>query len=394
MPVHRHNSARCGVARPEPRPLDIAVGMLIGTDPTVPRLRGHAAVEESPITAVQKVVRSALVRPPCLVSFSGGRDSSTVLAVAVDVARREGLPLPVPATFRYPDAAGTDETEWQELVVAHLGLVDWLRIEVRGELEALGPVATRVLDRHGLLFPPNAYAHLPLLESARGGSLLTGIGGDQMFGSSGSRVARLLAGRVRPVPRDLPRLILAASPRGIRARVAYRRQADALPWLLPKAAAEASWELAAWEASWPQRWDRGLDAWWRSRDFQAGVRALETLAAPVDVRVRNPFMAPSVIAAFAKAGGAAGFEDRTTVMTRFFADLLPSSVLARGSKAAFDEAIWGPRTREFIRAWDGMGIDSSLVDVAALRRTWASNPPDGRTLSLLQSAWLSQHTLG
>ena len=59
----------------------------------------------SPRAALEAVVLRALLRPPCLVSFSGGRDSSLVLAIASDVARRHGLPLPVPATNRFPGRA-------------------------------------------------------------------------------------------------------------------------------------------------------------------------------------------------------------------------------------------------------------------------------------------------
>jgi len=34
--------------------------------------------------------------------------------VATDLARREGLALPIPATNRFPAAEGAEETEWQE----------------------------------------------------------------------------------------------------------------------------------------------------------------------------------------------------------------------------------------------------------------------------------------
>ena len=51
----------------------------------------------------------ALRRPPCLVSFSGGLDSSALLAVATAVARREGLDDPVPATLVVPGSPESDE---------------------------------------------------------------------------------------------------------------------------------------------------------------------------------------------------------------------------------------------------------------------------------------------
>ena len=135
------------------------------------------------LAALEEVMLPALRRPPAVVSFSGGRDSSAILAVATDVARRHGLDDPVPAIMRFPDAPATDETEWQELVLGHLGIRDPDVIELRDELDALGPTASAILDRRGVRWPGNAYLHEPVLERASGGSLLTGLGGDELFGS-------------------------------------------------------------------------------------------------------------------------------------------------------------------------------------------------------------------
>ena len=66
-------------------------------------------------------------------------------------------------------------------MVAHLGLADWQRIEITEELDLVGPVAAAMLRRHGLLWPPNVHFLFPLLKAARGGALLTGVGGDQLF---------------------------------------------------------------------------------------------------------------------------------------------------------------------------------------------------------------------
>ena len=114
-----------------------------------------------------------------------------MLAVAAHVARREGLPNPLPVTNRFPGVVETDETQWQERVIRHLELDDWLRLEWDDELDVLGPIATKVLRRHGILFPWNSFFHYPLLERAEGGSLLTGVGGDELF----KQVPRMLAAR-------------------------------------------------------------------------------------------------------------------------------------------------------------------------------------------------------
>jgi asparagine synthase (glutamine-hydrolysing) len=106
-------------------PLEISSGFVVPT-----RRPSHALppVPGSVRAAFEAALLPALRRAPCLVSFSGGRDSSAVLAVAAHVARREGLPLPIPATIHFPHAGGTQETEWQEQVIGHLGLEDWHRV--------------------------------------------------------------------------------------------------------------------------------------------------------------------------------------------------------------------------------------------------------------------------
>ena len=50
------------------------------------------------------------------------------------------------------------------------------------ELDFVGPIAAEGLRRHGVLFPANAHMIVPLAREARGGSLLTGVGGDDTFG--------------------------------------------------------------------------------------------------------------------------------------------------------------------------------------------------------------------
>jgi hypothetical protein len=93
--------------------LESATGIVIEPDRAAPPLPpappGVTARE-----ALAESIRAGLRRPPCLVSFSGGRDSSAVLAVAAEVARKEGLPAPVAVTYRYPDEmTGAGETRWQ-----------------------------------------------------------------------------------------------------------------------------------------------------------------------------------------------------------------------------------------------------------------------------------------
>ncbi|MDP9453288.1 MAG: asparagine synthase-related protein, partial [Actinomycetota bacterium] len=172
--------------------------------------------------ALEEAIRGRLTVGRCVVAFSGGRDSSALLAVAVHVARRDGLPLPIPATLRYREAPKAEESVWQERVIRHLALDDWARIEVDDEHDYLGPVAQPVLRRHGVLWPPYFHSYQPLMALAPGGVFMTGMGGDNLF--AGWRWGRLEPVRrrtVRPSMGDLARLALIASPQFVR-RVAAR----------------------------------------------------------------------------------------------------------------------------------------------------------------------------
>jgi asparagine synthase (glutamine-hydrolysing) len=338
--------------------------------------------------ALEEAVLPALRRPPCLVSFSGGRDSSAVLGVATQAARRHGLPDPVPATMRFPDSPETDESAWQRLVLDHLELGGQEIVDLRDELDALGPLATSVLRRDGVRVPPNAYMHVPLLDLARGGSLLTGGGGDELFGTTAARHVLLLRRAARPRPADVRSVAAAALPRPLRA-VAWRaRNPQHYPWLTPAGLKLVSRALARDEVAWPPRWDRSAAYWYRTRAFAALDGALVAMARERDVMVRNPFLDPGVLAELLVAGGPTGFASRGAAMQELFGELLPPALVTRPTKATFSAAVWGPAARAFAAGWDGAGVDPAHVDVAALRREWLSEEPDYRTLLLLQTAWL------
>ena len=95
-----------------------------------------------PLAVLRDRARSLLSCPPCVVAFSGGRDSSALLALLVGVANREGLPEPIAVTARWDEDRASDETSWQEEVIATLGVQHWEVIRPGSDLDLLGGEAT------------------------------------------------------------------------------------------------------------------------------------------------------------------------------------------------------------------------------------------------------------
>lgn len=371
-----------------PTALEIAAGIPVGRL-AGGRVRAPSARGEAPLEALRSVVAPALAAGPCFVSFSGGRDSSVVLAAAAAVARERSLAPPIPVTLRFPGLEESDETAWQERVVAHLGLLDWERIDCAGgEVDALGPYAQAALRRHGVMWPPNGCFHSPMLERARGGTLLSGIGGDVLFSSWRWReTAAALARRRRPRPRDLLTAAKMAAPPRVRAVLDARRQPPAPPWVREPYAGEYVARLVAQRATHPRSFSR-YPAWLATLRYVAlGSRTQTLLAADAGCSALDPLLDPGFLAAVGRAGGRFGFGSRSHAMRELFGALLPRDVLERTTKAVFNAATWGEASRKFAAGWDGGGLDPALVDADALRAAW-SRGPDIRTLMALQQAWL------
>ncbi len=367
----------------------IPIGLDLRTQPLAPESR-----VSSPRAALEAVMLSCLQRPPCAVSFSGGIDSSVVLALAVHVARREGLPLPIPMTNRFPNVVEADERDWQERVMAHLGLDDWEHLEWDDELDMLGPMATDILRRHGILMPFNGHFHYPLLERAAGGSLLSGIGGDELFELVfRGTAARVLFQRRRPRVRELRSVTFALAPRPVRAGIKARMRRtlfESYQWIRAPHRRRLARAYADWESHDPLRNDRALrEWWWRSREVQCNVASKRVLAADFDVDIRHPYLDPDVLAACARAGGAPGLGNgsRARGFELLAGDLLPPEVLRRRSKASFGGAFWTGHARAFVARWDGTGVDRELVDVDSLRAEWSKPAPDPHSFVQLQRAW-------
>ena len=375
---------------PNLTPLEIATSTVMGHDDSAPPLPPPRG---TPYEALQSAALPAVARPPCIVTFSGGRDSSIVLAAAASVARREGLPDPVAVTIDFVGIEEAEESAWQRMVIDHIGITEWERTPIATELDRLGPVVTGVLKRHGVIWPLNCYVHEAVIETARGGSLLTGMFGDSIFGGGRwNRANQVLSRRERPVKRDMLRVGFALAPPAVRKPV-FRRAIRDTPWLRPEARLEFESFLSQAQASPPRRYDRWIDWYAARRTRRISNESMRTLGEAADVLVGQPLGDPGFHAALKAGGPAHGYGNRTDIMRALFPGALPDEVLARPDKAVFGEAFRGEKSREFMRAWDGRGVDTDVVDPEALMHHWRGERVDGRTTLLLHQAWLNTRGL-
>ena len=333
-------------------PLEVASGLVFGFTPYVsppaPTENGGATVR----AAIERAILPALLRAPCLMSFSGGTASSAILAVAVQLARREGLEPPVAATNRIEGMAGAHETARQEEVIIRLGLTEWIRLDFADELDLVGPVAMRVLRRHGVLWPAHAHASVPLIEWAGGGSLITGLGQRNALGEPGGLLCR------DPGP---------------------------LPWLRRSAQREVRARWTADAASRPRTERR--PPWWAAlRQVQIGIEQLRRLGAELRVEICHPLIDPAFTSTLGELPAS-----RTTPGA-LFGDLLPPKLLAHPPTPTHRNGFWGSHSRELAETWDGEDIDPVLVDPEALRLQWSLPRPDARTFLLLQAVALARES--
>lgn len=344
----------------------------------------------SPIEALRTIVRPYVLAGPCYVLFSGGRDSSAVLAVAMSVAREAGVSPPIPITGVHPDVPESDEADWQDYVLRHLNITERHVIALRGEQSLLAPATQQSLARHGLLWPPATHVQGPYIEGLVPGSVLSGEGGDAVI------TDRRITPMVKAIRGLKPRRALRAL-RKLRESSRTRAAASegflrASPWLTSEGARAARTFVARARPE-ALRWSVGL----RQTAFcrpaaMARVNFLQFFRER-GFQAEDPLDHPHFVASLARAGGFIGLGSRTDMMRYLFLDYLPDSVLARETKASFNGARWTGREVRFAQDWSGNGVDTRLIDPDRLRQAWLSDEPPVLSDLHLHAAWLADHGL-
>jgi asparagine synthetase B (glutamine-hydrolysing) len=318
------------------------------------------------------------------VAFSGGRDSSAVLALATRAARRHGLPDPVPVTERFPGLQDPED-DWQELTVRHLGLKEWIRKDGDVNSDLLGPASREFLRRYGVVWPATISANLGLAAVARGGVLLTGEGGDGVWATYRVRAARRLLKR-RPSRAAISEGALAIAPRPLRSRLA--RKDINCSWLRPEARRLAETAIADEDGREPFHTYKAMLHDASTRAPILGRHNFKVIAADLGTRLEFPLVDNRFLGALAPVIGRKGFWNVAGILGALFTGILPEQTIKRETKSLFHNAYFGPASRAFAAEWDGTGVDHDLVDVDRLKSLWRQERPHSMTFMLFQSAWL------
>ena len=279
------------------------------------------------------------------------------------------------------------ENTWQELVVSHLRLPDWLKMDFTSELDALGPIAQPALRRFGILTPPNWYVHQPMIQAAAGGSLLPALEATRSSGTRGELWWLVSRPPWSRLPRELARTALHALPKEVQLAVWASRSGSGYEWLQPETRERVRRSLLADQVLGPLAWNRALRRWCRTRQFQSHHVVLAALGLDYDVVVKHPFLDEEWLAVAGRTFGWAGPVDRQSTIGEHFGTLLPEALIARKDKATFDAPIFSDYTRDFVKSWDGGGLDPTMIDFPGFPRTLVHGGPDIRTQLLLQTAW-------
>jgi asparagine synthase (glutamine-hydrolysing) len=241
------------------------------------------------------------------------------------------------------------------------------------------------------------YNNTLLLVKARGGSHMTGEGGDEVFGLRRATILRRFADNPKYLssPSYLKLATIVLGPRVTRLaaqqRVNRKALGPCLKHLRPGLAEEVIRQVSEHLASEPLDTAKSLAWHLRRRGPVMYQEAITAFSLEYDVYHVDPFLEPRFIASYARTVRPFGLATRSDAMHLLFSDLLPDQILTRSSKALFNRGFLTDVGRAFASSWDGGGVDTGLVDVDALRAAWLSRWPPVQSFWLLQAAWLHEN---
>ncbi len=371
-------------------PLELAAGHLLGRDREIAtqlRFQQRSATPRAPLDSLRSAI-ARVVSERTFVEFSGGLDSSLVLAATVDVCRERGLPAPIPVTVRYPSAPETDESPYQQAMIDHLGLREHLIIEATDEFDLLGPAARQYLRSNGASCAAriptrgHLYAHLE-----HGSVLLSGEGGDEAFRSAPLAPLRFVGtalatrrhrhGAIGWIGRTIRDLELPS-----------RRLLRGAPdWLTPAAREQLSPAYRGTFGGRGRTMASSHRAYRSRRSLIAVIDELTTQAAGHGVTYAAPLLDLTFLAELTASTPNRDFVERNYYFHQHFASVLPRAILDRTTKVTFGRPIFGPDTAAFAASWNGVGLPDDLVQPELVRRAW-QHTRDGRSALMLQHAWM------
>jgi asparagine synthase (glutamine-hydrolysing) len=229
-------------------------------------------------------------------------------------------------------------------------------------------------------------------ETGGGGFLLTGEGGDEIFGIRRvTPITGLLRRQVGSRRRALRMAARALTPRPVRRRstASEIRETTSIPWLTPMAEAAFQDLLVSDALVEPLPWSSSTISLLRHRGVRKGLNNIAAAAAGFDTTVVDPLLDPGFVYALAEFGGFLGFSGRSDATKSLFGHLLPEALITRQQKVYFNRVLFSESSKRFAASWNGGGVDTSLVVPDQLKRVWGSDMPHAASASSLQAAWLN-----
>jgi len=290
-------------------------------------------------------------------------------------------------TYRFT-APETDERDFQESVVRHLGLREWITFDLGEDGDFLSPTTCSQLLAGGPMWPPAPLTRAGALRGLDGGLWLTGEGGDEVLGPR--RVSYAVRAARSPRRRVLSRAVreLGSKAMRIRATEAEFHAHYRAEWLEPDIRRHYIRDAAALSAAEPLRPREWFGHYLARPAVKVGHEALRAFKSEFGLRWEAPLVDPFFLGALSGSVRWHEYRGRRHLLRTLFNDLLPAAIVERRGKVAFNSALFGPYTREFAARWDGTGAPEG-VNGEWLKRHWQSGDVSAGTAPLLHHVWLA-----